>query len=220
MKSNLHRHFPNITIPEFQNNSECPTEWTDVYLDAANKLSKNDLKKNNYRLMAWLLDMKSFKPFQYKLITEDFVFEPDMIEETDNILKNLSQHFENNTRIENVVFVSVHVRRTDYADWMKKIVQGALTSSKYFLTAMDMMRKKYNANSTNILFLMASDDPQWCKQEFGNLSDVVLTSEIQSKFANQQPTLDFSLMSKCNHSIFRYIFLKMFSSFLVREILE
>jgi hypothetical protein len=49
------------------------------------------------------------------------------------------------------VFVSVHVRRTDYKLWMTVLVKGYLASADYYSKAMDMFRKKYNSDKVSSL---------------------------------------------------------------------
>ena len=85
-------------------------------------------------------------------------------------------------------------------------VQGELVSSQYFRAAMDIYRQKYQTSTTNVLFVMASDDPKWCKKMFSNETDVVLTSSFKSKFSSLQPTFDMATLAQCHHSILRFIF--------------
>ncbi len=57
--------------------------------------------------------------------------------------------------------------------------------------------------SSDVIFVLASDDDLWCKKMFGHKDDVVFTSSVSNV---QQPTFDLVVMSQCNHSISRYIF--------------
>ena len=41
---------------------------------------------------------------------------------------------------------------------------------------MDVFRKKYNSVEKVVIFVMASDDEEWCRKMFSNETDVVLTS--------------------------------------------
>jgi hypothetical protein len=93
---------------------------------------------------------------------------------------------------------------TDYKKWLLKNSYGDLASSADFLEAMNIFRNKYLTPSTDILFIIASDDMVWCEKMFLNESDVVLTSSSSSKFSKQQPTFDLAILSQCNHSILRY----------------
>ena len=84
---------------------------------------------------------------------------------------------------------------------------GALTSSTYIDTAMDIFRQKYGTNSTNVLFALASDDLKWCQEKFSRHADVVFTSLFESKFYEKQLTFDMAVLTQCNHSILRFVFL-------------
>ncbi len=79
-------------------------------------------------------------PFQ--LATEDFAFEQNLSAAAQEVLKlavnqkfatseenNLSQAVTNATT---VTFVSVHVRRTDYKEWLSRKVKGQLVSRCQF----------------------------------------------------------------------------------------
>jgi len=92
----------------------------------------------------------------------------------------------------------------DYAAWMSEKGYGQVASSEYFLSAMDIFRKRYVTSSTAVLFVVASDDVNWHEKMFLNESDVVLTSTSSSKFSKQKPTFDLAILSQCNHSILRY----------------
>ena len=85
---------------------------------------------------------------------------------------------------------------------------GSLTSSTYIDTAMDIFRQKYGTNSTTVLFIMASDDLKWCQEKFSRHADVVFTSSFESKFSEKQPTFDLAVLTQCNHSILRFVFLE------------
>ena len=43
------------------------------------------------------------------------------------------------------VYVSVHVRRTDYKLWMSVLAKGYLASKAFYSSAMGWFRNKYNA---------------------------------------------------------------------------
>ena len=71
---------------------------------------------------------------------------------------------------------------------------------------MEVFRQKYQTNTTNVLFVMSSDDSKWCQKMFSNDLDVVLTSSFQSDFTINQPTFDLATLAQCHHSIIRYFF--------------
>jgi len=48
---------------------------------------------------------------------------------------------------------------------------GFVASQKFYLSAMEIYRNKYNSPNSKIVFVMASDDEPWCRTMFGNVSD-------------------------------------------------
>ena len=56
-------------------------------------------------------------------------------------------------RARKAVLVSVHVRRTDYRDYLDETYGGKLVSRSYFLSAMDIYKSKYNSSDTQVSFL-------------------------------------------------------------------
>ncbi len=93
---------------------------------------------------------------------------------------------------------------TDYKNWLFQKGYGDLASRAYFLEAMSIFRKKYVTPLGAVLFVIASDDMDWCEKMLLNEDDVVLTSSSSSTFSKQQPTFDLAILSQCNHSIIRY----------------
>ena len=63
---------------------------------------------------------------------------------------------------------------------------------------MQYFREKYQ----NVAFVVASDDRQWCKQMFKNMSDVHLTPRYQTM---KRGEYDMAILAQCNHSIIRYV---------------
>jgi hypothetical protein len=55
-----------------------------------------------------------------------------------------------NEKISGVVLVSVHVRRTDYSEWLAAKVDGHVVSMSFFIQAMDILRQKYTNNQTKV----------------------------------------------------------------------
>jgi len=42
-----------------------------------------------------------------------------------------------------IIFVSVHVRRTDFKEWMTEQVGGFVASKEFYVKAMDYLRTKF-----------------------------------------------------------------------------
>lgn len=106
-----------------------------------------------------------------------------------------------------VTFVGIHVRRMDYSVWLKNKVNGRLLSKLYFTKAMQYFREKYQ----NVAFVVASDDRQWCKQMFKNMSDVHLTPRYQTM---KRGEYDMAILAQCNHSIISFGTFSFWSAYL------
>ena len=58
---------------------------------------------------------------------------------------------------------------------------------------------------SQVAFVLASDDVDWCKSTFGDSQDIVFSVDAESHFAtSHQPTFDLAVLSLCQHSIMRY----------------
>lgn len=82
--------------------------------------------------------------------------------------------------------VSVQVRRGDYVTHPTLCV----TNPHYFTTAMNMMRARVGVCQ----FYMVSDDPAWCQQTFGHLTDVTVMGD-------QTPYESLQTMAACDAHI-------------------
>ena len=125
------------------------------------------------------------------------------VNEVDEYLRNLKVTY----RPEQLV--GVHVRRTDYIDWIEKTMRGKRIEKEFFYTAFEYFRKKYSKP----LFLITSDDREWCKENLlaQDKNDVVITEVPKSsnKFnistsrgVSFDSAFDFTLLTRCDHSIY------------------
>ncbi|KAJ9595053.1 hypothetical protein L9F63_013650 [Diploptera punctata] len=94
--------------------------------------------------------------------------------------------------LRDVVFVGVHVRRTDYAVYMTAFYIKALATADYFLRQMNYFRNKYS----RVIFVVVGDDPDWCERELSADDTVVVKGKSREQ--------DLSLLASCNHSILDY----------------
>ncbi len=68
-----------------------------------------------------------------QLATKEFAFEPELLVAARHQLFNASkEHLKNKEMKKKIMFVSVHVRRTDYKLWLSKRVEGQLVSRCQF----------------------------------------------------------------------------------------
>ena len=64
-----------------------------------------------------------------------------------------------------VIFVGVHCRRTDYANHLNAVVANGTTlvDQRYFDRAFQIYRERYNSEERQVRFLAVSDDNEWIK---------------------------------------------------------
>jgi hypothetical protein len=88
--------------------------------------------------------------------------------------------------------VSIHVRRGDYIHLPGAHEFHGVCSLSYYKEAIRLIREKNN----NAEFFVFSDDMDWCKDNFGDISPLTFV-EGNSKFSST----DLLLMSNCRHNI-------------------
>lgn len=89
--------------------------------------------------------------------------------------------------------VGLHIRRQDYArEWGGAGRPTNIPDPSFFTNAMAYIRVKHGAD--NLIFVVATDDVPWCKQQpFLQGDDVV--------FAEKDTYLDLSVLAACRHNI-------------------
>ncbi|XP_013398035.1 galactoside 2-alpha-L-fucosyltransferase 3-like [Lingula anatina] len=87
------------------------------------------------------------------------------------------------------IFVSIHVRRTDFMDYPDLI---NVATVDYFNRAMNLFREKY----FSVKFVVASDDKPWSRANLtSDRGDIYFTDDNATKCQ------DIAVLSHCNHSI-------------------
>ncbi|XP_059146492.1 galactoside alpha-(1,2)-fucosyltransferase 2-like [Physella acuta] len=122
-----------------------------------------NLPNDNVTITGFFQSWKFFVHVQDE-IRREFTFHPNIHEKTTRFYNNLRQ---NNT---DLTFIGVHVRRSDFlASGHIKAGYGVPQRS-YFMKAFSYMR---DILSNNTMFLVATDDMEWCRKNL-NDSDVKL----------------------------------------------
>ncbi|XP_069159815.1 galactoside alpha-(1,2)-fucosyltransferase 1-like [Procambarus clarkii] len=95
----------------------------------------------------------------------------------------------NNPALTNATIVTVHVRRTDYLAHVQNYYGQSPVKDIYYQRAFNFFRNRTN----NPVFVVASDDPEWCKKNFrdkdivyGAVSPVKRPKIIQRPFEDQK----------------------------------
>lgn len=117
-----------------------------------------------------------------------------LVEASQKVLES-ANHLLNSTAL---VYVGIHVRRTDYRDYLWRTHKMFLAHEDFFIEAMNYFCKKFGSN---VAFLVVSDDPGWCRRNLlKGPSDVF----VVSKGGVTSPGQDLAIMAACNHSIIDY----------------
>ena len=125
-------------------------------------------KNNNVRIVNNVNDFKVYHQFREELINNEFRFAAalkkgaekflqavrklwwtrrllQIMQLKKNMMKRMtvkpSKFWEDRSE-SNVIFVSVHIRRGDYAEWLQRNLNGYNVSKLFFVKAMDWFRKK------------------------------------------------------------------------------
>jgi galactoside 2-L-fucosyltransferase 1/2 len=93
--------------------------------------------------------------------------------------------------VKNITYVGFHVR-TDYEEHLRFLYHASMVKPDFFLRQMNLLRNKYKP----IMFVVVSDDPEWCERELHG-DDVVV-------MRNNSPAQDLAIMAVCKHSIIDY----------------
>lgn len=97
----------------------------------------------------------------------------------------------------NATYISVHVRRTDYIEYLWQKFKVRPAPVKYYLNAMDYFLNKYK----NAIFLVASDNIDWCKYNLKTPRHrIIFISDTNGK----GPGFDLAVLCACNHSVIDY----------------
>ena len=92
---------------------------------------------------------------------------------------------------------SVHVRRTDYIQWIESRYKGQQVGPDFFLHSI----KDFLSEDPSSVFLVTSDDMDWCRKNI--IHDRVIFPNLSTSSYDPVVT-DFILMTQANHSIYDY----------------
>ena len=132
-------------------------------------------------------EFKSWKYFEFfhNEIKQEFTFVDDVSDKSHDFLENYVEFYkEQREHAKTPQLIGVYVER-------KGKMHIDSEETKAFLTrAMEAYRARY----TGVLFIVASDDPEWATENL-EAADVAFTE-------GSSPSLDLAVLSRCNHSIF------------------
>lgn len=132
--------------------------------------------------MVWLDDVR-----------QEFTFKKSLRNYAETVLKKASAQY----NLSEPTYISIHVRRTDYIDYLWQKLKIRPAPVDYYLSAMNYFDQKYK----NVIFLVASDNIAWCKYHLHhNKWKINFISNNDAR----GPGKDLAILSACNHSIIDY----------------
>ena len=87
------------------------------------------------------------------------VFKPEYQNFADNILQQIATSDRSGAEL---VFVGIHVRRTDYVQFSKVYLNKKVVGKTYFLEAIEYFQESYPDNQ--VYFIAVSDDLVWVRE--------------------------------------------------------
>ena len=104
-------------------------------------------------------------------------------------------------------FVGVHVRRTDYSEWMQWRHNKTLAGEAYLTRALALCRRRYR----RVVFVVCSDDLTWVRRRLSG-PDVIMAGSTGADSAGR----DLALLAQCNHTVATHGTYGFMASFLAR----
>lgn len=190
-------------------------------------MDESPIAKSSAELKKLLVDQISKKtPISIRphIILEDFIVpvrkllrlklhpHPTLFTYVHKTLQDVSRSLKKNPA--EITFVGVHVRLTDYP----RYITGGFGKNaqpvdvNYYLRATDyMIHQLQKKSASNIVFLIVSDDKNWCTSELIPSLEQLMSSknwtggELAVRWSGSSSyRQDFALLSSCNHSIIAY----------------
>lgn len=186
IKVKLDQAFSSLSVPTFEEIAHCPFEPEHFV---------KSLDEWNFTNQSIILPRFSLQPELvlnwHQDIRQEFTFRKSLIQKSQKVLRIASK---NSTKKN--VFVGLHIRRTDYFNYILKRFAAKPAHISFYMRAMKYFEEKY----TSVIFIVTSDDPNWCIKHFSSKKNVYITGRSHPN----TPALDLAILSSCNHSIFDY----------------
>jgi len=128
-------------------------------------------------------------------IRREFVFHSEFLNDASKFIDNaIVDKFGAGTSRRDVVLVGIHVRVRDMASNVS-VAQGySVAPASYLSAAIDYFKGEYSTDK--LLFVLATDDSDWCEKNFPYSADTPLVQTGKGP-----DILDLAILSACNHSI-------------------
>ncbi|XP_012264554.2 galactoside alpha-(1,2)-fucosyltransferase 2-like [Athalia rosae] len=184
----LEEHFENLSITPLSYIGQCTLDGSQV----VNSLDQWDSTEQTIILPKYAAQWSIVLDW-VEDVRREFTFKPMLRADAQLVLRGAAQHH----NLSESTFVGIHVRRTDYIDYLWRTRKVPPAPVSYYLAAMDYYEEKYK----NVVFIVASDNIGWCKSNLKRKrSRISFVSDPDGK----RPGRDLAILSACNHSIIDY----------------
>lgn len=184
IRSKLDQIFSTLSVPTFAEIAHCPVNLSSF----VKSLETWRFLNESVSLPRYIVNFKSVLVLGQD-INKEFTFKKELVDKSQWILRRAAN------RRTNLVFVGVHIRRTDYILQIINKLKAVPASLDFFDKAMAKFEARYSENG--VVFVVTSDDLFWCKKAFRGRRNVYIV-------AKNPPGLDLAILASCNHSIFDY----------------
>ncbi|XP_046988555.1 galactoside 2-alpha-L-fucosyltransferase SEC1-like [Schistocerca americana] len=144
-------------------------------------------------------------------LRKEFHFRPDVQMVADEKLNNARTQVAEMAGCNHsqVCTVGVHVRRTDYGPYMRKLYpRWEEAGVEYYRAAAAEMLRALPARCAGVAFLVTSDDPRWCRRRLlpALRADAHDRSPVSAVFlrSSKDAVDDLCLLASCEHTIINY----------------
>lgn len=188
----LAKYFVHITVPSVDV-LNCKMNWASLNLGSYNSLTKKArtrTSKSGIFIKGYPTSVSLFHRHRHNILKE-FQFKPDVAKSASDKLHDMTSN-----RTADPILIGVHVRRTDYSEFLRDRFNAQLVGPLYFDRAMNYFRNKFPKRA---LFVVVSDDMQWCRHNLQS-DDIVYAGNSETS----NPAIDLALLASCNHSIITY----------------
>lgn len=128
------------------------------------------------------------------VIRKEFTFRNDIAERSSDWIElAVKRSFGTKVRRGDVTLVGLHVRRGDMALYSSFLLGYSTASSEYLDNAMAYFTERYN--NSRLLFILCSDDFEWCEDNVKERGTPIFRMERASD------AVHLAVLASCNHTI-------------------
>ncbi|XP_059468995.1 galactoside 2-alpha-L-fucosyltransferase SEC1-like [Neocloeon triangulifer] len=188
LKTTLSRTFGNLSLPTLEEIGHCDLQLN--YNKSISALSILPLTETRSRFQGRNMLLHRYEMFlepalMYRdLLKLEFSFKPEIVRQVKETFAKFG---------EGKTLVGVHVRRTDFKEFLPVYLKTTLVNDDFYKNAMQWYRENVKGP---ILFLVVSDDISWCETNL-RFEDVRVVT-------NSSPAHDLALLCMSDHTIVDY----------------